>query len=149
MAIGRHWSLRSMEAASLLVGLVVHVLLLWSCWPRLGRVNHVSCAYHATRLARISSVSLASRLGRMAHLSCMKCATRCMLLVVPLRLQAVREDHLRKTSSEQSTDGLIVSTSSFKHVEHHSRVFRLTSVCKVRWGHASACLHQGPCFSMF
>ena len=71
------------------VSFVVHVLPSRSCWPRLDRVNHVSCVHHATRLARIGPVSLVLRLGHLAHLARMNCATRRMLLVVPLRLQAL------------------------------------------------------------
>ncbi len=93
MAVGRHLSVRSTETAFLCMGLGSHVLVLQFCWPRLCCVNHISHIQQAVRPARISSVSLVSRLGRMAHLACMKCATHRMPLVIPLRLQLVREDH--------------------------------------------------------
>ena len=90
------------------MGLAFHVLLLLFHWPRLSRVKHVSPIHHAICFARISSVSLVLCLGRTAHSACMKCATHRMPLMVPLRLQAVREDHFQKVLLERPSDGPIL-----------------------------------------
>ena len=71
--------------------------------------------------------------------ACTNCFTHLMLLAVLLRLQAVREDHFRKISSERLSDGPIMSSSSLKHVRHHSDGHWLTSVCGVHRGHAIVC----------
>ncbi len=69
MIIRRDWSMRSIEASFLCMGLGALVLTLQSCWPRLGCVNHISHVHHAVHPARVRSVSLVSHLGCMAHLA--------------------------------------------------------------------------------
>ena len=71
--------------------------------------------------------------------ACINWFTHLMSLAVLLRLQAVREDHFREISSERLSDGPIVSSSSLKHVRHHSDGHWPTSVREVHWGHTIAC----------
>ncbi len=98
VAIRRHRSVRSIGAVPLCVCLVAHMCTWWSCWPRLDHVSHTPYVHHAVYAARITSAGSVSRLGGLAHLVCMERATRHMPLMVPLRLQAVREDHFGKIS---------------------------------------------------
>ena len=48
--------------------------------------------------------------------ACVGCFMRYVLLVVPLRLQAVREDHFYKVVLDQPSDGSIMVSSSHKYV---------------------------------
>ena len=130
-AVGRHWSVRPTGALPSYVDLLGHASLPWSCWPRLGCVNRVSCVLRATRLSHISSVSLVSRLGRMAHPACMKCATHHMLLMVLLRLFSVCKDHFQKISSERPCDGPIAISGPLIHVQHPSGNHWPTSISEV------------------
>ena len=93
MAVGRHWSVRSIEATSLHVGLEAHVLLL----PLVGHVSvcvcHVPCVLRANRLTCISAASHISHPGHADHLCMHKSHT---LLMVHLGLPVAREDHFEK-----------------------------------------------------
>ncbi len=63
--------------------------------------------------------------------ACIGCSMRCMLLVVPPRLQPVREDHFQNVLSEQPPDGPIVITEPLEHVRYHSGACWPTSVREV------------------
>ncbi len=106
VTVGQHQFLRFLEFMPLHVSLAVHASLS-DDWPRLGYMNHISCVHRAAHL-----ISLVLRAGHPVRLACMDRAMHRMLLMVLLRLQAVRKDHSRKTSSDRPSDGLIMISSS-------------------------------------
>ncbi len=75
-------------------------------------------------------------LAKRVVFACTNCFTYLMQLAVLLTLEAVCEDHFGKISSERLSDGPIMSSSSLKHVRHHSDGRCPTSVREVHWGHA-------------
>ncbi len=70
------------------------------------------------------------------------------LQMAHLRLQAVRADQFWKISSEWSSDGPIVVSSSLKHVWHHSGGWWPTSLSEVHWTRVFACEPWGPRISV-
>ncbi len=77
----------------------------------------------------------------------MRCGTHCVPLMVPLRLEAVHEDHFRKILLDRSSDGPVVLSGSLQHMWHLSGSHWLTVVCEVHWGHVFARGPRGPCIS--
>ncbi len=74
VAVGRHWSLRSLEATSLHMYVGAHVLVPWSLWPRLICWRRASSLHHVGCCTCITAVSLISRLDHVACLACISCA---------------------------------------------------------------------------
>ncbi len=100
------------------------------------------------RALQASSINLVSHILSLDRADCFcMCNAHVLELVVRLRVQAVREGHFHKVSSEQPSDGPIVMSSPLKCVQHHSGGHWPTSVCEVHWGHELACTYRGPCFS--
>ena len=112
MAVGRHRSVRSTEAAFLCMGRV-HVLVLCLAGHVLA-AGATICMFTMQFVPHVLAPGAfwaVSRLGRLAHLVCLKCTMLHMPLVVPLRLQAVQ-----KVSSERPSDFLILSSGPLKYV---------------------------------
>ena len=109
-AVGRYWSVRSTEATSLHVRLLAHVLV--PC-PA-GHVLAVWATSHVLHVLACRTTSFV--LAIQIVFERVGCFMRYMLLVVPLRLQAVHEDLCYKVVLDHPSDGSIMVSSSYKNV---------------------------------
>ncbi len=100
-----------MWAASLYVSLGALVLVL--CLA--GLVSAMWATSHVLHVLACRTTSFV--LAMQIIFACVGCFMRHVLLVVPLRLQAVHEDHFCKVVIDQPSDGCIKVSSSHEHVQ--------------------------------